>query len=121
MQDENYLVITTNGTTAAYPLDKWTNGYGISITYSNTTMTAIYTVQYSMLDPFASVMRGNPYTTSYKVSGNWQNSDDPLVVNASTSRSSNFAYPPRAVRLVTSNVSGGSLTFSIILKTSDGR
>ena len=56
------------------------------------------------------------YSNSYKVSGNGQNSDDPLVVNASTSRSSNFAYPPRAVRLITSNVSGGSITFSIVAK-----
>lgn len=120
MQDEKYLVITTNGTSQAVPLDKWTNGYGVSVTFSKSTMTATYTIQYSMLDPYCSVIRGNAYSTSYKVSGNWQNSDDPLVVAASTSRSSNFAYPPRAVRLVTSNVSGGSLTFAIIPKTSDG-
>lgn len=114
MQRPNQQVITTNTTTAAYPLDRYTNGYGISITYSKPTMTAVYTVQYSMLDPF------DPYTTSYKVSGNWQNSDDPLVVNASTSRSSNFAFPPRAVRLITSNVSGGSLTFAIVPMGMDG-
>lgn len=120
MQDEHLQVITTNGTTAAYPLDKWTNGYGISVTFSNTTMTATYTLQYSMLDPYCSIGRGNAYTNSYKVSGNWQNSDDPVMVAQSASRSSNFAYPPRALRLVTSNVSGGSLTLSIVPKTDDG-
>lgn len=113
MQRPKYLVITTNTTTQAVPLDQDTNGYGISVTFSKSTMTAVYTVQYSMLDPYFNNDRV-PYSTSYKVSGNWQNSDDPLVVNASTSRSSNFAFPPRAVRLITSNVSGGSLTFSIV-------
>lgn len=115
----SYQVITTNTTTAAFPLDNYADGYGLSVTLSKTTMTANYTIQYSMLDPYISP-DGNPYTTSYKVSGNWQNSDDPLVVNASTSRSSNFAYPPRACRLITSNVSGGSLTFSILPKNREG-
>ena len=120
MQRPNEFVITTNGTTQAYPLDIWNNGYGISVTLSKTTMTCNYTVQYSMLDPYCSQTRDNAYTTSYKVSGNWQNIDDPLLVNASTSRSSNFSYPPRAIRVVTTNVSGGSLTVAIVPKTSDG-
>lgn len=119
MQRPKTVVITTNTTTQAFPLDYWTNGYGLSVTYSKSTMTAVYTIQYSMLNPYKDDVTGLPYTTSYKVSGNWQNSDDPLVVNASTSRSSNFAYPPRACRLVTSNVSGGSLTFVMIAKGDD--
>lgn len=119
MDRPSYIEITTNGTTAAFPLDRYTNGYGISMTYSKSTMTGVYTVQYSMLDPYLAP-DGNRYTTSYKVSGNWQNSDDPLVVAASTARSSNFAYPPRAVRVVTSNVSGGTMTFSIVAKGQDG-
>lgn len=113
MQRPNYLVVTTNTTTAAYPLDRYTNGYGFSVTLSKTTMTATYTLQYSMLSPFEDT-NGEPYTTSYKVSGNWQQWDDPLLVGASTSRSTNMAFPARAVRMITSNVSGGSLTFSIV-------
>lgn len=116
MQRPKYLLVTTNTTTQAVPLDQWTNGYGLSVTLSKTTMSCNYTIQYSMLNPYRDEITGLPYTTSYKVSGNWQNIDDPLLVNASTSRSSNFAYPPRACRLVTSNVSGGSLTFSIVAK-----
>lgn len=119
MQRPKYLVVTTNTTTQAVPLDQDTNGYGLSVTLSNSTMTAVYTIQYSMLDPYFNNDRVK-YSNSYKVSGNWQNSDDPLVVNASTSRSSNFAYPPRAVRLITSNVSGGSLTFSIVAMGTEG-
>lgn len=113
MQRSNYLEIKTNTTTAAYPLDRYTNGYGISMTYSNAAMTATYTVQYSMLDPCIAP-DGNAYTNSYKVSGNWQNSDDPVMVAQSAARSSNFSFPPRAVRVITSNVSGGTLTFSVV-------
>lgn len=113
MQRSNYLEITTNTTTAAYPLDRYVNGYGVSMTYSKLTMTGNYTLQYSMLDPCVAP-DGNPYTTSYKVSGNWQNSDDPVMVNQSAARSSNFRYPPRALRVITSNVSGGTMTFSIV-------
>lgn len=119
MQRSNYLEITSNTTTAAYPLDRYVNGYGISVTLGKSTMTATYTLQYSMLDP-SIAPDGNPYTTSYKVSGNWQNSDDPVMVSQSASRSSNFAYPPRAIRLITSNVSGGTLTFSIVPMGMDG-
>lgn len=113
MHRPNYLEITTNTTTAAYPLDRYVNGYAFSMTYSRTTMTATYTLQYSMLSPFEDP-NGNPYSTSYKVSGQWQNWDDPLLVGASTAHSTNMAFPARAVRAITSNVSGGSLTFSII-------
>lgn len=119
MHRPNYLEITTNTTTAAYPLDRYTNGYGVSMTYSNATMTATYTIQYSMLDPCIAP-DGNKYTTSYKVSGNWQNCDDTTVVGASTAASTNFSFPPRAVRVITSNVSGGTLTFSIIPIGMDG-
>lgn len=120
MQRPKYIFVTTNTTTQAVPLDQDTNGYGISVTLSKTTMTCNYTVQYSMLNPYWDDQANAKYSTSYKVSGNWQNSDDPLVVNASTSRSSNFAYPPRALRLITSNVSGGSLTFSIVAMGTEG-
>lgn len=113
MQRSNYLEVTTNTTTASYPLDRYTNGYGFSVTLSKTTMTCTYTLQYSMLDPCVAP-DGNPYTTSYKVSGNWQNWDDILLVNASTSRSTNMAFPARAIRMITSNVSGGTLTLSIV-------
>lgn len=114
------IVITSNGTSQAVPLDRYTNGYAVGVTLSNATMTATYTLQQSLLDPFCSQAQGNAYTTSYKVSGNWVNSDDPVMVAQSASRTSNFAFVPRAVRLITSNVSGGSLTFSLIPLGMDG-
>lgn len=113
MHRPDYFKITSNGTTAAYPLDRYVNGYAIGVTYSNATMTATYTLQQSFLDPSIDEA-GNPYTTSYKVSGQWINSNDAGMVSQTTASASNFAFPPRAIRLITSNVSGGSVTFSII-------
>lgn len=119
MHRPNYLKITTNTTTPAYPLDRYTNGYVIGMTYSNANMTGTFTVQQSLLDPSVDES-GNPYTTSYKVSGQWINMNDPAMVNQTAATASNFAFPPRAVRAITSNVSGGSMTFSIIPMGMDG-
>lgn len=113
MHRPNYLEIKTNTTTAAYPIDRYVNGYALGMSYSNATGTATYTLQYSLLDPYLAP-DGNPYTTSYKVSGQWQNWDDSTLVNATTSKSTNLAFTARAVRAITSNVSAQTLTFSII-------
>lgn len=106
MRPKDY-VYTASGKSAPIPLDMYVNGYGIGIT-SNTGASK-YTLQYSMLNPYAE------YTSSYTVSGRWFNCDDPLLVNASTNRSTNFAFPPRAVRVdISGNCSAGNpLTLSI--------
>lgn len=113
MHRPNYFKITTNGTTAAYPLDRFTNGYAIGVTYSNATMSMTYTVQQSLLSPYEDES-GNPYSTSYKVSGQWVNMNDSNMVAQTSAAISNFAFPPRAIRLIATNVSGGSGTLSII-------
>lgn len=119
MMRPSYTKITVNGTTAAFPLDRYVNGYALGVTYSNATMTMTYTVQQSFLDPYMDEL-GNPYTNSYKVSGQWINSNDAGMVAQTAASASNFAFPPRAVRLIASNVSGGSATFSIIPMGMDG-
>lgn len=119
MERPTYLKITVNGTTASIPLDRYVNGYAIGVTYSNSTMTMTYTVQQSFLDPCLDES-DNPYTTSYKVSGQWINSNDSGMVNQTAASASNFAFPPRAIRLIASNVSGGTGTFSIIPMGMDG-
>lgn len=119
MHRPNYLKITTNGTSQAYPLDRYVNGYAIGVTYSNATMTMTYTIQQSFLDPSVDEI-GNPYTTSYKVSGQWINMNDPAMVAQTTATASNFNFPPRATRIIATNVSGGSGTFSIIPMGMDG-
>lgn len=101
-----YKTYSTSGNQSPVVLDRYTNGYGITVTMPSAG--AVYTLQYSNDDPYYDY-NGNPYTTSYAVSGTWLNSDDPVMVLASTNRSSNFAFPPRAIRL------------SISAKTSAGR
>lgn len=119
MQRPSQLIITASGLSNPVPLDYYTNGYGITVTMK--TAGAVYTLQYSNDSPYLD-QSGNPYTTSYNVSGTWLNSDDPIMVNASTNRSSNFAYPPRAVRLnVTAKVSSGNpVTLTIVPLGADG-
>lgn len=119
MQRPSQLIITTSGLSNPIPLDRYTNGFGITVTMK--TAGAIYTVMYSNDDPYLD-QNGDKYTTSYNVSGAWLNMDDPVMVNASTNRSSNFAFPPRAVRVnVTAKVSAGNpVTLTIVPFGMDG-
>jgi len=100
-------------------LDRYVNGYAYSVTMK--TAGANYTVKYSMDDPYLDV-NGNKYTSSYLTSAVWFDSDDPIMVKASTNRSSNFAFIPRAVRLsaISKTSAGNPLTFTIIPMGIDG-
>lgn len=120
MERPSYSLITSNGTSQAIPLDRYVNGYAVGIGFSKTTMTATYTLQYSLLDPFRSIMRDDAYTSSYKVSGQWKNTDDTSLVSATTPQTASFPFVPRAIRVITSNVSGGTLTLSVIPTGMDG-
>jgi hypothetical protein len=95
-----HFVITASGNSQPIPLDRYVNGYGIAVTRTS-AMKVNYTVQYSFDDPFIN------YSTSYAVSANWFNMDDPVMVNQSANRASNFAFPPAAVRVVTTTFSAG--------------
>lgn len=119
MHRPNQLIITTSGRSAPYPLDRYTNGYAVAVTMK--TPGAIYTIKQSFDDPYVD-QNGNPYTTSYNVSGVWLDSDDPVVVKASTNRTSNFSYPSRAMRIsARSGVSAGNpLCFTVIPIGMDG-
>lgn len=106
-------VITTSGKSTPIPIDRYINGLAIGV--SMKTAGAIYTLQYSLSDPeydaVASQNAGQPvkYTTSYAVSGVWTNWDDPILVNASTNRTTNTAFIPRGIRVnVTAAVSAGN-------------
>lgn len=112
-------VITTSGRGTPVPLDRYVNGYAIAVTMK--TAGANYTVKQCFDDPCLDP-NGNPYTTSYNVSGAWLDSDDPIMVKASTNRTSNFSYPPRAVRVsAISKVSAGNpLVFTIVPMGMDG-
>lgn len=114
-----YKKYITSGNTSPVVLDRYVNGYGVTVTMK--TAGAVYTVQYSNDDPSYDV-DGNPWGTSYAASATWINSEDPLVVTASTNRSTNFAYPPRAIRLgISAKCSAGNpVTLAIIPMGIDG-
>lgn len=96
-----HLTVTTSGKSIPIPLDRYVNGYAVTVTMK--TAGAIYTVQYSMDDPFQA------WSVDANTSATWLPMDDPVMVNASTNRSSNFAYPPTMVRInVTAKVSAGN-------------
>lgn len=96
MQYPSQLIITASGRSQPIPLDRYTNGYAVSVTMK--TAGAIYTLKQCFDNPYADE-NGNPYTTSYNVSGVWQDFSDPIMVLASTNRISNLAFIPRAIRL----------------------
>lgn len=108
-----YLQVTASGNSIPIPLDRYVNGYAVGVSISS-ALKVNYTVQYSLRSPY------DNYSTSYNVSGQWQNMDDPVMVNQSAQRASNFAFPPAAVRVVTTTFSAGTgatpatLTLSII-------
>lgn len=95
-----YLQVTTSGNSTPIPLDRYVNGYAVAVMLTS-AMKVNYTVQYSMLSPY------DRYTTSYNVSGHWQNMSDVVMVNQSAERTSNFAFPPAAVRVTSTVFSAG--------------
>lgn len=108
MMRPSQVTVTTSGLSPAIPLDYYTNGYAVAVTMK--TAGAIYTLQHSFDDPF------QPWSVSMNVSATWFNHDDPIMVNASTNRDSNYAFPPRACRInVTAKVSAGNpVTLTIV-------
>lgn len=91
MMGRQVLTISASGKSNPIPLDRYVNGYAVAITMP--TAGAIYTLQYSLDNPFAN------YSTSYNTSGVWFNCDDVTLVNASTNKTTNFAFAPAAVRI----------------------
>lgn len=96
-----HFVITASGASQPIPLDQYVNGYALGTTLSSGAVTN-YSIQYSMRSPFDS------YTTSYAVSGDWQNSNDPVAVNASAAIASNFAFPPLGTRINVTKLSAAT-------------
>lgn len=100
MMRPSSITVATSGLSNPVPLDRYVNGYALAVTMP--TNGAVYTLQYSLDDPY------DTYSVSYNTSGAWFNWDDPLLVNASTNRSTNLAFPPAAIRLkITSGSSAG--------------
>lgn len=119
MQQPSQQIITASGKGSPYPLDRYTNGYAVYVTMK--TPGAIFTLKQSPDSPYLD-QNGNPYTTSYNVSGTWMDSSDPVMVKASTNVVSNLAFIPRAIRVsARSGVSANNpLTLTVIPLGMDG-
>jgi hypothetical protein len=113
MMRPSQLIVTTTGASTPIPLDRYVNGYAVAVTMK--TAGAVYTLKQSFDSPYAD-QQGNPYTTSYNVSGVWLNFSDPIMVNASTNAVSNLAFIPAAIRLSakTKTSAGNPVTLTII-------
>lgn len=126
MMASQHIVITASGNSNPIQLDRYVNGYALSVTMK--TAGIVYTLQYSLDDPTYdardTARLGIPtrYTVGMNASAAWFNWDDPLLVAASTNRSTNLAYAPTAVRIsVSSKVSAGNpLLLNIIPLGMDG-
>lgn len=126
MMQPQHIVITASGKSTPIVLDRYVNGYAIGVSLK--TAGPAYTLQYSLSDPnFDAVASFNAkqnvrYTTSFAASGVWFNWDDPLLVNASTNRTTNAAFSPTAIRVnVTAAVSAGNpMVIDIVPMGMDG-
>lgn len=99
------------------PLDRYVNGYALAVTLNPPTMKINYTLKYSLQDPEYKTygpVGTTKWANSFKTSATWFRSDDPVMVNQSAARSSNFAFPPTAVLLSATAVSGGVATLHIV-------
>lgn len=114
MMRPSSFVVTASGKSNPIPLDRYVNGYAIAATMP--TAGIVYTLQYSLDDPYAT------YATNYNTNGVWFDWDDVTLVNASTNRSTNLAFIPRAIRVnATAKVSAGNpLTITIVPMGMDG-
>lgn len=117
MQRPNTLVITTNTTAGPYPLDRYVTGYAMAIQYSKpATMTATCRIQQSFMDPYQKA-DGTPYTVSYAVSGFFYDMPGFTAIAAASAiniGAGSVTPLPRAVQLITSSVSGGSVAWSLV-------
>lgn len=103
------ITLTAAGTSQAVPLDYNTYGYAIGITVATSAAGTVYTLQHTFTDPG---------TTNLNAAGAgvWFNHDDSVAVAASASCNTNYAYSPRASRIVLTTLASGAtgITWTIV-------
>lgn len=123
MQRPIHFTYTGSGRGKPIPVDRYVNGYAVAVTLNPPTMKINYTLKYSLQDPTyktrGSLYTGgpkvdSPWVNSFKTSATWFNSDDPVMVNQSAARTSNFSFAPTAVLLSATAVSGGTAYLHLI-------
>lgn len=95
------LTITAAGTSQAVPFDYYVYGMAVGMTKTGNVK---YTLQHTFTDP-------GTINLNTAGAGVWFNHDDSLAVNASANCNTNYAFVPRAARVV---VASGSTGFEIL-------
>lgn len=106
MRPKSFTVTASAGgssTSPAYPIDTYNNpttiGIGVIVTGS-----ALYDVQHTFSDPWAANL-------NVLTNGTWLNND--FLSSASTNDDTNYAFPPRAIRLNLRAAASATATITI--------
>lgn len=109
------IVASAGGTTysPAYPIsfmdDPTCIGVGVDIIYGSTS--ALYDVQHTFDDPGTINLNTNP-TGNTTTTGIWNNND--TLTSASTNGTTNYEFPPRAIRFALRAAASASIRGTII-------
>lgn len=122
MRMKSYLVTASAGGTTyspAYPIDTYGNptsiGIGVDIVYGTTS--ALYDVQHTFDDPGVINLNTSPTGNSI-TTGIWHNNS--ALTSASTNGDTNYAFPPRAIRLALRAAASAQCRINIIQAGPEG-
>lgn len=115
MRAKQYTVIASAGGTTyspAYPIDTWNNpttiGIGCRLIYG--VNSAVYDVQHTFSDPWAINLNLNPVANT-SATGIWEN--NATLTSATATGDTNYAFPPRAIRLAVRAAASARVTMTI--------
>lgn len=115
MRAKSFTVIASAGGTTyspAYPIDTYNNpcniGIGVNLVYG--AVSALYDVQHTFSDPWAINLNASPATNT-PATGVWLNNT--TLNSASVNGDTNYAFPPRAIRLALRSAVSASVTMVI--------
>jgi hypothetical protein len=98
------VVVSAVGVSPVIPIDQYSSTTNIGLGIIVTTGPAVYTVQHTFDDVFA--------VTFDPLTANWF--DHPTLINQTVNRDSNYAAPPRGVRLNVTTLAAGNVALMLI-------
>lgn len=114
MRPKSFTVTASAGGTTyspAYPIDTFNNptciGIGVTIVGIG---SAVYDVQHTFSDPWSINLNANP-TANTAATGIWLNND--VLTSATATDDTNYAFPPRAIRLALRAAASATATINI--------
>ncbi len=113
MRPRSFTITASAGGTTyspAYPIDGVNNPCCIAIGVVGCTGSALYDVQHTFSSPWSINLNANP-TANTLTTGLWEN--NATLTSASTDGDTNYAFPPRAVRLALRAAASATATIKI--------